>query len=94
LKDSRHSLNSSYNAGGSLPNTPGRSRASNSMSQNDPRKSKSNDNLKRAGTNKNATQYQSAPHLNNSQNDSMNNSRMRSQNMEVEDLTDDSEDDN
>ena len=103
LKGSRQSLNSSYQksydnmfSGGSAPNTP---RGSRTMSQQqiDSKRSKSNENLKaglRPGNaTKNSSQYQSAPHLNNQNNDSMNSSRLnKSKQMEVEDITDDSED--
>ncbi len=103
---SKQSLNSSYkdsnenvySGGGSLPTTPGRNRSS-TLRENDAKRSKSNENIKKATTQstsknsngntnlngKNQPNYNSAPNLNN-------NSRLnKSQQLEVEDMTDDSD---
>lgn len=94
---SKQSLNTSTDrifggsgGSGSLPNTPGRGRSTSQL--NDPKRSRSNENLKKPTQQTNSTQdvnrnlksYNSAPHLNNSRNN-------RSQDLDVEDLTDDSD---
>lgn len=99
---SKQSLNSSYkdsnenvySGGGSLPTTPGRNRSS-TLRENDAKRSKSNENIKKASTQstskntngKNQPNYNSAPNLNNASNSRLN----KSQQLEVEDMTDDSD---
>jgi len=105
---SKQSLNSSYkdsnenvySGGGSLPTTPGRNRSS-TLRETDAKRSKSNENIKKASTQstskntngsanlngKNQPNYNSAPNLNNSSNSRLN----KSQQLEVEDMTDDSD---
>lgn len=97
---SKHNLKNSYDnlfsgsAGGSAPNTPGRSRAS--QGQSDQKRSKSNENVKTRGqrdnndnnvsnssSNKNMKSYGSAPNLNKK--------RDTDEDLEVEDMTDDSD---